>query len=466
MARQSLDNIVDEARSPTKTIILLAWPVLVEQIFTTLVGYADTAMVGSMGASATAAVSISQSPIMLLHGIVMALGVGITTLVARAAGAGDKRRVQELMRHAILAILYIGVPIALVVLALHRLIPKWMGAEPDVLELAAQYNLITGFGRIFMITSMMLNSAFRGYGDTKTPLRVNTTMNVVNIIFNFLLIYPTRELSVFGVEFTMWGAGWGVAGAAVATAIGMATAGLQVLWIAFFRRNGYEIDIHGSWKLDRPMVKQIFTISFPAMLERMFMSTSGILITSSVAILGTVAVAARTLCDAAESLSFMPAFAFQTAATTLVGQSLGANKPDLATKFVHRTMALAAVLMVFANIGLFVFSEQLIGVFTPDLEVIALASQCLRVVSFMQVPQALGWVLSGGLRGAGDTKVTFIITASTNWGIRALGSVVAIRVLGMGLVQMEFVILAEVIIRMILFAIRFRSGKWKDVIKD
>ena len=466
MAKQSITNIVDEARSPTKTILLLAWPVLLEQIFTTLVNYVDTAMVGSLGASATAAVSISGSAVMLLNGVVMALGVGITTLVARSAGAGDPERVRELMRHAILAILYVGVPITAVIVGLHRLIPQWMGAAPDVLELASQYNFITGIGRIFMITSMILNSAFRGYGDTRTPLRVNATMNVVNVIFNFLLIYPTRELTVFGVTFTMWGAGWGVAGAAMATSLGMATAGLQVLQVAFFRKNGYEIDIHGSWKLDRPLVRQIFTISLPAMLERMSMSASGIVITSSVAVLGTVSLAAWNLCDAAESLSFMPAFAFQTAATTLVGQSLGAGKPDLATKFVHRTLALGTAMMVFTSIVLYVFAEPLIGVFTPDREVIALASRCLRVVAFMQIPQTMGWVFVGALRGAGDTKAAFFITAGTNWFIQALGSVVVIRFLGFTLFEMQFVILAEILVRMTLYALRFRSGKWKTAIKD
>ena len=232
-------NIVDESRSPTKTILLLAWPVLIEQVFSTLVGYADTAMVGSLGAAATTSVSISMSVIMLLNGFVMSLGMGITTMVARSAGAGDYEKARAFMRHAILVILYVGLPIALVIIGLHRLIPQWLGAEPEVLELAAEYNIITGVGRIFGISSMILNSAFRGYGDTKTPLRINTTMNVVNVIFNFLLIYPTRTLTIFGASFTMWGAGWGVNGAAVATSIGMAVAGLQGLHVAFFRDNEF-----------------------------------------------------------------------------------------------------------------------------------------------------------------------------------------------------------------------------------
>jgi len=448
----------------TKTIILLAWPVFLEQIFSTLVSYADTAMVGSLGAWATASVSISNAPIMLLNGIVMSLGVGITSLVARSVGAGDTQAVKRLIRHSLLAILSLGIPIWLITLALHRQIPIWMGAEVDILDTAAEYNLYVGYGRIFMIASMMINSALRGYGDTKTPLFVNTLMNVVNVIFNFLLIYPTRELSVFGYTFTLWGAGLEIKGAAIATSIGMALAGIINLGVVFLRRNEYRIDLMGDWRLDKKMTKQIFTISFPAMLERLFMSTSGVLVSSSVATLGTINIAANSLCLTAESMSFMPAFAFQTAITTLVGQALGAGKPKLAEKFVGQTVLMGAIVMVFTGAGLYFFAEPLIGIFTADQEVIAIAAHCLRLVAFMQVPQVTAWTLSGVLRGAGDTKFNFYITAATNWGIRTVFSVIAIRVLHFGLYSTQIIILIEILARLALLYLRYRTGKWKTVI--
>ena len=455
---------MDESRSPLLTILLLAWPVFVEQIFTTLVSYADTAMVGSLGAEATAAITISNSPVMLLNGIVMSLGVGITSLVARAVGAKNPELVKKLIKHAVLAILYLGVPIWLLNIGLHRMIPKWMGAAPEILDDAAAYNFVTALGRIFMIASMMLNSAFRGYGDTKTPLKVNTLMNVVNVIFNFLLIYPTRQISFLGLEFTMWGAGLEVLGAGIATSIGMATAGIINLYIAFFRKNEYALDLKGGWKLDKGVTKQILTISFPAMLERLCMSSSGILSTSSIATLGTVNVAANSLTLTAESISFMPAFAFQTAITTLVGQSLGAKKPHLAEKFVSRTLMISGALMVLATVGLFVYAEQLISIFTPDAGVIELGAQCLRVVAFMQVPQVFSWNFAGALRGAGDTKYNFYVSAGTNWGIRTLFTVLAIRVWGLGLVFTQYVIMVEILVRLALLIARYKTGKWKTIL--
>ena len=463
MAKRPAIDYTDESRSPAKTIFLLAWPVFLEQIFTTLVSYADTAMVGGMGKAATAAVSISNPVIFLLNGIVMSLGIGITSLVARAVGAKETDKVKLLMRHAIMAIIYIGIPICILNIALHRMIPMWMGAEPDVLEYAATYNLIVAVGRFFNIASMILNSAFRGYGDTKTPLIVNTLMNVINVCFNFLLIYPTRMIKVFGFEFEMFGAGLGIAGAAIATAIGMTVSGLITFYIAFFRKNEYRIDLKGSWKIDKPLTKQIFTISLPAMLERLFMSSSGIFVNSSIALLGTTALAANSLCLTAESISFMPAFAFQTAATTLVGQSLGAKKPKLAEKFVRTSIILGTILMFFAGIGLFVFAKFLIGIFTPDAEVIELGAQCLKIVAFMQIPQVITWIYAGALRGAGDTKSIFYITASTNWLVRTIPSVIAIRFLGFGLVSSQYIIMAEILSRLLLSFLRYRSGKWKTI---
>ncbi|MBQ2748204.1 MAG: MATE family efflux transporter [Clostridia bacterium] len=460
-------NVTDESRSAAMTIILLAWPVLVEQIFTTLVSFADTAMVGSLGAGATASVSISNSPIFLINGIIMSLGVGITALVARATGAGNTQQVKTLMRHAILVLLYVGLPLAVLILCLYRAIPLWMGAGADILDSAATYNLIVSIGRPFMIISMILNSAFRGYGDTKTPMILNLVMNIVNVIFNFLLIYPTRELSVLGVTFTMFGAGWGVAGAAVATALGMFLSGVMALTVAFRKSNPYRVSIKSKADFlpDKALTRQVFKISLPAMLERICMSSSGILVTSSVATLGTLNIAANSLCLSAESLSYMPAFAFQMAITTLVGQALGAKKPHLAEKFVRTTQLMGVAVMCLTGLGLYIFAEELIGIFTPDQEVIVIAARCLRLMALIQPPQLMAWVYGGALRGAGDTKSIFYIGAFTNWGIRTLFSVLAIRVFHLDLYAAFVFMSVEILARLFLLYLRYRSGKWKTIMQ-
>ena len=466
MAQKKQLNITDGSRSVPMTIILLAWPVFVEQVFTTLVSFADTAMVGALGKEATASISISNSPIFLLNGIIMALGIGLTTMVAHAVGAGDHDRVKKLMRHAFLVILFIGVPITVLVASLSRVIPLLMGAGPDILDIATRYNLIVSAGRVFMLTSMVLNSAFRGYGDTKTPMILNVIMNLINVVGNYLLINPTHDVNIFGLVLRIPGAGWGVDGAAAATAIGMAVSGILALYIAFRKKNVYRVVISGFKDLlpDKELVRQIFKISLPAMLERIFMSSSGILVSSSVATLGTVSIAANSLYSSAESLSFMPAFAFQTAITTLVGQSLGAKKPDLAEKFLKWTIIMGTVVMALTSVGLYVFATPIIGIFTPDTEVIGIAAVCLRIMAVIQIPQMIAWVYSGLLRGAGDTKSSFYITASTNWGIRVVFAILLIRVLHLDLIAYCYVIDAEILVRLLLIYLRYKSGKWKNIL--
>ncbi|MBQ4050668.1 MAG: MATE family efflux transporter [Oscillospiraceae bacterium] len=466
MASKTQLNITDSSRKPYLTILLLAWPVFVEQIFTTLVSFVDTMMVGSLGAEATASVSISNSPVFLLNGLVMSLGVGITALVARATGAEDAAMVRRLMRHALLAILYVGAPVTILVLALSRQIPLWMGAAPEILDTAAQYNFIVSCGRIFSLTGMILNSAFRGYGDTKTPMKANMVLNVVNVVGNFLLIYPTREITVAGISFTMIGAGWGVAGAATATAIGMAVSGGIALFNAFRKSNPYHISFRekNSLQPDRELCRSIFKISMPAMLERLCLSSAGVLTASTIAALGTASVAANALCGTAESLSYMPAFAFQMAITTLVGPSLGAGDPALAERFVKNCNLMGGTVMFFTGTALFVFAEPIIGMFTPDPTVIAIAAGCLRVEASIQVPQVIGWIYSGALRGAGDTKSIFYINAAANWGIRTAGLLIAIRVLHLQLTTAYIVVAVEITVRAVLFYLRYRSGKWKTVL--
>ncbi|MBQ2667379.1 MAG: MATE family efflux transporter [Clostridia bacterium] len=465
MASKKPLNITDGSRSVPMTIILLAWPVFIEQVFSTLVSFADTAMVGALGKEATASISISNAPIFLLNGIIMALGVGLTTMVAHAVGAKDHDRVRHLMRHAFLAILYIGVPISILVASLSRMIPLWMGAGPDILDMAARYNLIVSAGRVFMLVSMVLNSAFRGYGDTKTPMILNIIMNVINVVGNFMLINKTRPITVLGLTFIMPGAGWGVEGAAAATALGMSVSGILALVIAFKKSNTYRISLKGRGALlpDKELTRQIFKISLPAMLERIFMSSSGILVSSSLATLGTASIAANSLYSSAESLSFMPAFAFQTAITTLTGQSLGAKKPELAQKFLKWTLIMGTVVMALTTVGLYVFADPLIGIFTPDQGVIALAAKCLRIMAVIQIPQMIAWTLGGMLRGAGDTKSGFYITAATNWGIRTLFAILLVRVLHMDLVAYCYVIDVEIMVRLLLMYLRYKSGKWKTI---
>jgi len=464
MARTKVKmDLTDSSVNPYKIILWLAWPLFLEQILGTAVSFVDTAMVGSLGVNATASISISNSFVFLLNGAVMSLGVGITAYVARTCGAKDYEGAKAYIRHALIILVMLGVPLVAITVALHKHIPAWMGAAPEILDQASSYLLITSSFRFFALAQMMLSSVFRGRGDTKTPFYINICINLCNVVGNYLLIFPTH-VTKFG--FTMFGAGMGVLGAGLSTGISWLLGGGALIVMLFVKKDPTRISVKDSFKPDWALLKRVVKISVPAMLERICMSSGGIITTKSIASLGTVVVAANSVFSTAESICFMPAFAFQMAITTLVGQSLGAKKPELAISYTKKTNFISAAIMVVAGAGLYIFAPQLAGFITPDAEAIALAATCLHIVAFIQPIQTIAWNYGGALRGAGDTKWPFYITAGSNWGVRILGIVLCVNVFHMGLPAAVVCMCADNLVRMILMYARFRSGKWQTAISD
>ena len=465
MAARKLD-LTDESLSPFKVIVWLAWPLFLEQILSTLVSFADTAMVGALGVNATASVSISNSFVFLFNGVMMALGTGLTAYVARSVGARDYEAARAYIRHAIILLMLVGLPISLITCALHRQIPRLMGAEPEIMDQASAYLLITSAFRIFSMAMMVLGSVFRGRGDTKTPLRINVFVNIINIVGNYLLINAPHTVRLFSLEIPMIGAGWGVVGAAVSTGVSWLVGGTVLAVMLFAKKDPSQISLRDSFKPDGAVIGRVVSLSVPAMLERFCMSFAGIVVTRCIASLGTVVVAAHSVALTAESISYMPAFAFATAVTTLVGQSLGAKKPDLAVKYTRHTIQLGTAVMILAGVILYVFAEPLVRIITQDERAVSLAKECLRIVAFIQPVQTGAWIYAGALRGAGDTKWPFYITAVCNWGIRTAGVYLCIRVFGLGLPEAVICMCADNAVRCLWTWLRFRSRKWEHAIKD
>ncbi|MBE6988246.1 MAG: MATE family efflux transporter [Ruminococcaceae bacterium] len=464
MSRKTF-SIVDESANPWKIIILLAWPIFLEQILVSLVQAVDTAMVGSLGANATASVAISQSPNMMINGVIMAMGVGFTSLVARSVGAGDTERAKSLIRQAILLVIAIGLPLAVLCFCLARHIPMWMGGAEDILDTAATYNRIFACGMLFRGMTMVLTAIYRGFGDSKTPMKINIAVNLMNVVGNFLMIYPTRQLSVFGVEFTMFGFGWGVAGAATATALSTIIGSLALLGVTFFRKSELQLSFKDDFRPNWKEISSVFKISFPAMCERFVMSGASVIVASTVASLGTVAVASQNLAGTAESLSFMPGFAFGTAATTLFGQSIGAKRPELGKKYVSYTIRLGAAVMFVMTLVMFFGSRFIMSIFTPDEAVIEMGSVLVKILALIQVPQMIAMVYSGALKGAGDTKSPFLVALFSMWGVRVLGVTICVRLLGMGMTALCTCMCTDNVVRFILFSTIYRREKWRKHIE-
>jgi putative MATE family efflux protein len=459
-------SVIERGGSIFSTIMLLAWPILLEQLLMTMVQYADTAMVGVLGANATAAVAINSSSINMVNGLCMAIGVGFTALVARSIGANNIDRAKALTGQALLVVVALGAFFTTVMVSLSRYIPVWMGGEPEILDDARAYLFVIASVMLFRALSTILSAILRGAGDTRTPLVANIIANVLNLMGNYLLIYETRTITVFGGSFRMWGAGLGVVGAAIPTAMSIVVAGLIVLYVVFTRESPIKLERGVSLRPDPTLLKSAFRISLPTMGERLAMSIGQTAVTFIVTSLGTVSLAAHHLAITAEALCFMPAFAFASSATTLVGQSLGAKREDLADKLSMGVIKISTGALAVAGCVLYVAATPLIRIFTKDPLVIPLAAECLRIVAFSQPLTGISMSITGVLRGAGDTKWPLLVVLISMWSLRITLAYILCIKLSYGLQGMWFCMVMDFGMRSLLLGLRYRSGRWKHVLKD
>lgn len=464
-------NLLDESIRPEKIIWYLAWPTVLEQLLITAVQYVDTAMVGSLGANATAAVGLNASTTWLINGICAALGIGFSVLVGRSIGSGDHDKAKRVVRQAVLAIAVFGAALTALVQIAAPFLPRFLGAEPDIWSDARAYLSIVGAAYMFNVSVNVSANIIRCSGDTRTPLFCNIFANVINVVLNFLLIYPTRNIDIFiqpsfmaepliNTSFSMWGAGLGVRGAAIATAISIAVSGV-ILFAALFKKDyPAKISIRDKFHFQKDVWKETLRLAYPVALERITLSTGQILMTRIVTGIGTTAIAAHHLAITAESITYMPAFGFSAAATTLVSQGLGASKPELSKRLSKYCVIGGVIFMTLMGFVLYFFSRQLITIFTPDAEVIELGGRVLQIEALAQPCFALAMVISGVLRGAGDTKWPFYISVVGMWGIRLGIAYILAYPCGLGLLGAWCGMVADVVVRGVLSLIRYARGKW------
>ena len=451
-----------------KVTIKLALPSIMEMFLHTLLGIADTAMVGVLGGYAIAAISITDNPLMLIIAVFGALSVGTTALVARFIGAknytnAENTILQSLFLSGIMAFVFTGLG-----LLLSNTIVKLMGAEPEVFPYAVKYMRIVLLGLPGLIITFIMSGALRGSGDTRTPMVVNGISNILNIIGNFLLIFESRTVSLSlpflenNIKLFMPGAGFGVTGAAIATTTGRYIATFLILRILFSSKGKYNLDFR-DFKIDKDIIRRIFKIGLPAAGEQLLYRSAQLAFFRIVASLGTVMIAAHKITITAESLSFMPGWGFALAATTLVGQYLGANDKDNAKVGGYTSGYMAVTIMSVLGILFFFFPEFFIRIFTDDPEISYYAVICLRIVAVAQPFLAVAMVFAGALRGAGDTKTVLIATGLTSWVIRVgLGYFLAIT-LGYGLVGAWIAMVLDFAIRGITFLLLFKKGDWQNI---
>lgn len=457
-------NLLDRSIPTWKLVLMLAWPSIIEQLLHTAVNYVDTAMVGSIGTYATASIGVCQSTIFLLMGVMNATGLGFSVMVARKIGEGNYDEARTILRQSMLAVVVVGLSLTLLVeLILAPNLPRWMGAEPDVLPHAITYFRVIGANYLLNTGMIMATNMLRCMGDTKTPLKFNILTNLINVVGNFLLIYPTRQLTVAGLTFTMPGAGWGVGGAAGATALSTAFSAVCLLSVLFRRKGPLQISLRDDYKPRPDILKQAFHLGVPSFLERAVISGGQIVSTAMISGLGTAALAAHQLANSGESLCYMPIFGFSIAATTLVAQNLGAGDKERAFKQGAWSTWMSVAVMCTASAIMFALAPNIIDLFSNDAAVIALGGRVLRIEAFAEPFFAIATVVAGVLRGAGDTRWPFYISLAGMWLMRVPIAFVLINLFGWGLEAIWVGMAVDLFVRGVLCLWRFYKRTWVHV---
>lgn len=434
-------------------LIILAIPMILEMSMEALFAIVDTFFVAKLGAESVAVVGLTESVLVLIYAVAIGLSIGATATVARRTGEKDPEGAARSAAH----IIYLGIIVSVVmgvagVVFAPQLLAT-LGAEPGVVELGTPFFRIMFGTNAVIVFLFLLNAIFRGAGDAAIALRVLVIANLMNIILDPLFIFgigPFPEL--------------GVTGAAVATAIGRGIGMLYAAWALFFRRKGGRIEIRNRhWKFDPKLLWNLVRLSSMGVLQFIISTASWTGLIIIIAGFGTAAVAGYQIGLRVIVFIILPAAGLANAAATLVGQNLGAQKPERAERTVWTAGFLNAGLLGIAGLFFIIFPHWVLTIFTTDPEVAAIGTDCLRIVGYGYAFYGLGMVMESSFNGAGDTTTPTILNLIAFWFFEIPAAYFLADYFELGPDGVFWAITAAFSFLAILAAVLFRRGRWKKV---
>ena len=434
-----------------KDIVYIAWPSLIELTLTQLASMVDMMMVGKLGPWAISAIGLTTQPKFLMMATFLAMNVGATALVARYKGSEEPKKSNLVFRQALLLTLVSSIIASIVGYIFSEPLIRFMGAaDAQTLRGGTVYLEIQMIGFVFMALTATVTAAFRGIGNSRIALIYNMTANIVNVIFNYLLIeghfgFPRMEL----------------AGASLATIIGQFVAFILAM-IAALRGDEYvHLRFKDGFKPHKKCLADIFKIGFPAMGEQLILRAGIIIYSITVASLGTVAFAVHQIAMNIQAMSFMSGQAFAVSATALVGQSLGKKRPDMAQAYSSNTSRVGMAISILLGIIFFFFGEPIVALYNSEPDIVRQGGEILMLIALIQPFQTSQFILAGALRGAGDTRSVAIITFITVLLLRPGLALITVKALGWGLKGAWYALVADQLLRSLLVKLRYHSGVWK-----
>ncbi|MBF8286376.1 MAG: family efflux transporter [Dehalococcoidia bacterium] len=446
--------VIDEANL-FRSVLRLAWPVVIQQVSFSMVQLVDTALVGHLGENALAGVRLAGQIFWFSQAGMVAVAIGSTAVIARNVGAGQPELASRTLRNAFLMALIWGLAIGIAIWFFGEWGLGMLGAEEGAKHQGTVYLKAAAVGMPLWSLVYAGSASLQGAGDTRTPMVIGVAVNIVNVIVAYLLINgpgPFPRLEVLG-------SGAGFTSAAI---IGSA---LVLLVLA----SGTRIIHWRPWEafqFDPVEARRVLNVGLPAGAEQIQFNIAFMIYTRIIASLGTAALAAHGVTLAIQSLTFNVGFALSVATTALVGQSLGAGRPDLAERSAYVTMRYSLVFMMALGVIMMVFGGNITSLFVGGEnadEVVHIGSQLLFIFAFAMPGLAVSLSLGGGLRGAGDTRAVLVISAAATWIVRLAPAYLLAITAGLGVPGAWAAAIADINMRALLIFIRFRRGRWKGL---
>ena len=442
--------------------VQLSIPAVIAQLSSIVMQYIDAAMVGSLGAEEAASIGLISTTTWLFWGLCVAAATGFSVQVAHKIGAGDMQGARTVLRQALTATVVFSLLLAAVGVAISGALPGWLGGDESIHRDSSLYFCIFSLFLPALQMNFLAGGMLRCSGNMQVPSVAGVAMCVLDVIFNFFLIFPSREWTVAGFSFTMPGAGLGVGGAALGTVAAEAVVAGVLLWYLLTRSDELKLSKEqGSFRPKIATLKKAFRIGFPMGLEHVVICGAQIMTTVIVAPLGVFAIAANSFAITAESLCYMPGYGIADAATTLVGQSIGGRRLKLTRSFARITVLMGMGVMGIMGVLMYLFAPQIIGLMTPVEEIRELGVMALRIEAFAEPMFAASIVAYGVFVGAADTLVPCLMNFFSIWAVRL--SLAALLAPSLGLKGVWIAMCVELCFRGVIFLIRLKRERWMKV---
>lgn len=400
-------------RQQTLLALQLSIPAILAQVSSIAMQYIDSSMVGHLGREASAAIGLVASSTWLLGGLCRALTVGFCVQTAQRIGAGEEKDARNLVRQGLVLGIVFGLVLALVGSAVSGSLPRWLGAEESIWQGASVYFLIFALSLPALQINGLVAALLQASGNMRTPSALLVLMCGLDVVFNLLLIFPSRQIGAI----TLPGANLGVAGAALGTALAEVVVAV-IMCVCLLRSPMLGLRRDEKLHFVPEQLKRAVRLGIPVAIEQAVMSGGQIVTTGIIAPLGTVSIAANSFAVTAEALCYMPGCGVETAAVTLIGQSVGAKRRDLVTRLGWVTVLLGVSIMAAMSAAMYFLAPWIIGILSPDAEVVALGTEVLRIVVFAEPLFGAAIVCAGVFQGAGSSLLSSVLNFASMWGVR------------------------------------------------